>query len=227
MSHRMTLAVAAAALALVATSGFAHADRTGRRVFLNGVELTDVDVGEREFSGAKVRFDADGNVHIQVDGLQIGTRELAPARGPATVSRAAQPVGKRPASPRPIVAGSLTGRFFVANRGAESGRVQYDVAVYVNKRLVKTVRAGERDGVVEITKYVRTGKNRVRIVATKNLGKAGKRRSYSPTDEMEVSIGEGSVDKGVVTIRRTVASLERTAADSGASEERVVFIVER
>jgi len=205
--NKFLFAFAAAVVCLAVPAGDAAADR---KVFLNGIDLQNVDVSDKKFDACTVSFDADGNVHITAPGFEIRTRKAEGASGKAADK----------AEPRPA---TLTKRYFVANKGTGSGKVQFQVVLYVNGTRVKTVRPGDADGVSEITKHLKAGANEIKVVAVKDLGKSGKRVSYSPKDEMEIILGEGTVDKGVVTIRRTVVQYERNASETGKFTDKVDF----
>jgi len=198
--------VAAIVLALLAaTAGEASA---GRKVFLNGIDLENVDVGKRAFDAAKIEFDADGNVHITVRGFDIEARAAGKGKGKAAA--AAAPAG----------------RYFVAHTRSKEGSTQYDVEVWVNGKRARSLRSDDEDAVVEITRFLRAGRNQVKIVAVKNLGKAGKRRSFSPEHKAGIVIGEGTVGDGVVTLRKTVAQWECNASQSGKLAETYSFDAE-
>ena len=178
----------AAVLASLAYAGDARADR---KVYLNGLDLTGVEVPARAFDAAKVRFDADGNVHITVPGYEVKAKS----------------VEEPPAA-------AVTRRYFVAHTGTASGRVQYRITVYVNGTPVKTIRPGERDGVVEVTRFARAGDNRLHLVAKKDLGKERKRRSYSPADEVEIVLGQGTLVDGAVKLGKPLVRYSRNASES-------------
>ena len=202
MSRVLRIALVFAALCIVV----APSARAERRVFLNGLDLKDVEVADQSFDGCSVRFDGDGNVHITAPGFEVKKRKAA-----ASDESAGEQVA------------TLTRRYYLAHKGDRVGKVQYEVAIYINGKRVKTVLAGADDGVVEITRYLSAGQNAVRLVATKTLGKSGKRRSFSPKDRLEIIIGEGEVEKGVVTIRRTVVKYARNASETGPFTDRFRF----
>ena len=55
------------------------------------------------------------------------------------------------------------------------------------------------------------------MVATKNIPE--KRLSMSPTDTMEVLVGEGTLGGATVNIERVLGAFTRTAAETGAVTE--------
>ncbi len=188
---------------LLAWSPSARAD--GRKVFLNGIDLSNVEVSAHEFKSCTVKFDKDGNVHINAPGF-----EMAKTKKGTRKARRSKPI--------------LSKRYFLVNKGMAAGKVQFDVAVSINGKKVRTVRSGVRDGVVEVTEHMKVGGNRIKLVARKNLGKDKKRVSYSPSDEIEITIGVGTLADGVVTLRKTVLLYERNASETGRFSD--AFVIE-
>ncbi len=187
----MTRAIVILSL-LLAWSPSARAD--DRKVFLNGIDLSNVEVPAHEFKSCTVKFDKDGTIHITAPGFEVSKTK----QGKAMRSK-------------PL----LSKRYFLVNKGTAAGKVQFDVTVYINGKKVRTVRSGVRAGVVEVTEHMKAGTNRLKLVARKNLGKDKKRVSYSPNDEIEISIGVGTLADGVVTIRKTVLFYQRNASETG------------
>ena len=191
----MTRAIVIMSL-LCAWSPSARAD--DRKVLLNGIDLTNVEVPVTQFKSCTVKFDKDGNVHITAPGFEMSTIE--------------EGVGQRKThSSKPI----LSKRYFLVNKGTSAAKVQYDVAVSINGKKVRTLSSGTRDGVVEVTKYMRAGNNRLKLVARKNLGTSKKRASSSAKDELDIVLGIGTLADGDVTIRKTVVTYERNASETG------------
>ena len=180
----------------------------GRKIFLNGIDLSNVEVSVHEFNSCTVKFDKDGNVHINAPGYDMATIKDGEGKGKAKVKVKGKAKAKW-SKPK------LTKRYFLVNKGLSAGKVQFDVAVYINGKKVRTVRSGVRNGVIEVTKHMKAGKNRLKLVVRKNLGKAKKRASSSSSDEIEIVLGIGTLADGSVTIRKTVVSYERNASETG------------
>jgi hypothetical protein len=201
MSLRRLLSVAV----LLLTAGGAVAD--AREVYLNGVKLdVSARVPPQTFVGCDVRFDEKGDVYITAKGYKIAvtTTPLEPRAAPAP---APTPVGPR--------------GFWLVSKQTQKGAVQYDIDVYINDQLVKRVRSTEDSVVMEVTKYVHGGDNRVRMVAVKNIG--DRRTSMSPTDTMEVVVGEGVLANGMVTVDRVHVSFRRSANEERNVQEDFSF----
>jgi hypothetical protein len=218
MATLPTRAAVAAALVVLASARPAAADR---KVYLNGVDLTDTAVSDQRFESCKVVFDEAGNVHITAPGFEIRRRTIgtqtgaraAPARPAQEMASTEEPdIGKLAAAdPR---AGKVKLRYFLVSRQARRGLAQYDVSVYLNGQLIKVVRSDRDPVIMEITRLVRPGENTVKLVAVKNLGPADRRSSFSAVDHMEVIIGEGAVSDGTVIIKNPLIEYRRNAAET-------------
>jgi hypothetical protein len=249
MSRSIRIAVAAATLSLVAAAP-AAADR---KVYFNGVDLADTVVTGQTFEHCQVTFDQDGNVHITAPGLEVIRQPVASPRPAASrvqtaparpaVEPPGPPAPSRPAPAPPAPSRRATGpavgmdeappteggiapaggRYFLVSRQRVRGSVQYDVDVFVNGKLVKTVRSDRDPVILEITGQVRRGSNLVRMVARKNLGTSDKRASFSPTDVLEIIIGEGTVANGTVTVRKGLIEYRRNASESRAFTDSLQF----
>ncbi|MSP15520.1 MAG: hypothetical protein EXR73_02715 [Myxococcales bacterium] len=177
-----------------------------RDVMLNGIKLDEnLVLTNQTFAACEVKFDAQGNIHITAKGFKI----------------AVQASTKEPIDEPPPADGRISRRYFLVASERGSGAAQYDVDVYLNGRLVKKVRGGDGRVAIEVTKDVRAGENRVRFVAAKQA--TGKRRSSSPTDQLEVVVGEGVSGGGSVSIDRSLATLRVTAADTGPITREAKF----
>ena len=189
---------------LVATSAAA------RDVYLNRVKLDqNTIVKNRKFEGCVVKFDDDGNVFITAKGFEI---TLAPA-GPQPDE--APPPSATPApltTPAPTTPESkVTRRYWLFAPQKSRGLVQYDLEVYVNGSLAKKVHSDDERTIVEVTKLVKPGRNSLRLIATKVLG--DKRASSSPTDTMEVIVGEGVAEGARVSIDKPLVNYQRNATE--------------
>jgi hypothetical protein len=154
----------------------------------------------------------------------------APATAPATAPAAKTPTapGKAPATAptapakapatAPAVPDKLTKRYWLVSQQARRGAAQYDVDVWINGTHAGTIRSSGVPNPIEITPLVRPGKNEVRFVAVKE---GDRRISTSPTDTLDVIIGEGFQDGAVVTIDNAIITWRRTAAENeNLAEER-------
>jgi hypothetical protein len=145
-----------------------------------------------------VRFDERGDIYITAKGYKVVVNGTP---GPGT------PVDSRPA-PQP----SAQRGYWLISKQTVRGAVQYDVDVYVNDVLVKKVKSIDDPTVIDISKYVTSGKNAVRMIAIKNIG--DRRVSMSPADTMEIMVGEGVMSQGTVTVDKVHLTFKRTAAET-------------
>lgn len=190
----------AAALALAASAagpGLARAEGRagGPRLTLNGVPIDGVTA--QRFENATVVVDEKGDVHIEARGYAV--------KGAAAPDPAAETGGCPPAAP-----GKLGCRYFLVTEHQPPG-TQYDLAIFVNARWIREVKASEPQVVMEITQALRPGPNKVTLAASKQQG--GDRASTSRDVQLRVVVGEGNLGGGHVLIDNPLLEMVRTAAE--------------
>jgi len=201
-------------LCALAAVGLAARPAAARDVYLNGVKLdSNVVLTNQRFDACEVQFDGNGNVYITAKGFKV---QLAPTAGTTGDGAAA----KEPAA-APPADGKPTKRYWLVAPQPRRGQVQYDLDVYLNGALVKKVRSGDDRVVLEVTAKVKAGENRVKVVATKNMG--NKRASSSVADTMEIVLGEGTVGGGTVMIDKPVVTYKRNASETGNFADDFTF----
>jgi hypothetical protein len=89
---------------------------------------------------------------------------------------------------------------------------QYDVEVFINASWIRVIRSADPQVVVEITRFLRPGQNKVTLACTKRL-QGVERRAYSPGVTMKVVVGEGNVGGDHVMIDEPLVLMTRTAAE--------------
>ncbi|MCK5798159.1 MAG: hypothetical protein KAI47_13285 [Deltaproteobacteria bacterium] len=199
---RRLLALGAMLVALCAVS-----DAEASEIFFNGVRVTGL--RNQSFKGCAVRFDAKGNVYITAKGYTVKTMAQT-AYGTQTRPGKATSGSKGTA---PTLAPRL--HYFLVAAGARPKAVQYAVDVFINGKWIRKIRSSDGQDVVEVTKYLKRGRNLVNFTATKDY--AGKpRASTSPNDYLRVLIGAGSRGGGTVNITKTLADF-RVAASKVAN----------
>jgi hypothetical protein len=114
--------------------------------------------------------------------------------------------------PQPPLATQLTRRYFLVSELKDAASAQYDVDLYVNSRWVKKVRSGEEQLVLEITKLLLPGSNKVLLAPTKHM-EAG-RKGSAPSSFVRLVIGEGDQAGGKVLIDNPIIDFKRTAAET-------------
>ena len=185
-------------------------------VTLNGIPIDGVT--SQKFENCTVTIDAQGNIHIEAKGYAVkGGDARPPAGGAPQVDPAKRPAV---ADVRPGPPGKLSRRYFLATDHPAPG-TQYDLAIFINAQWIREVKASERQAVMEITKYLRPGSNKVTLAATKRI--QGERLSYSKDVQLRVVIGEGNAGGDHVMIDRPLVETARTAAEiEDRTEEFVV-----
>src|ERR1700748_1013927 len=88
---------------------------------------------------------------------------------------------------------------------------QYDRDVFVNSKWVRKVKAGEPQIVLEITKFISPGPNKILFAATKQKGD---RKSTLPASYLKITVGEGESGGNTVMIDNPLVECKRTAAET-------------
>jgi hypothetical protein len=205
------------ALALLLAIGLAGAAApagAAPSVTLNGVDIDGVT--DQRFENCTVVIDEHGNIHIEAKGYAVkGTTAEPPRSAP---SASAQAASAQAASAAP--AGKVTRRYFLVTEHTSPG-TQYDLAIFINAQWIREVKASEPQLVMEITKYLRAGPNKVTLAATKRI--AGGRLAYGSDVQLKVVIGEGNVGGDHVMIDVPLIETARTAADTEDRTEEYVL----
>ncbi len=207
------------ALALLLAAGLAGAATPAAgapSVTLNGVNIDGV-TGQR-FENCTVVIDERGNVHIEAKGYAVKGAAAEPPRPPPPAGAGASPAQQ----PRPPAApgGRLTRRYFLVTEHTPPG-TQYDLAIFINAQWIREVKASEPQLVMEITKYLRPGANKVTLAATKHI--VGDRLAYGGEVQLKVVIGEGNVGGDHVMIDVPIVETVRTAAELDDRTEEYVL----
>lgn len=191
LKHRAALLCAAALCvgALVASPASAKGS-----VFLNGVNIDGV--VSQKFENVTVTIDDKGNILIAAKGYEIQT---------------AAPAVKAPV-PAPD-AGPVTKRYFLVSETSGLGLAQYDIDVFVNSTWIKRVSSNDPQAVVDISRWMKKGKNTVHFAATKVMG--AERKSSSPAHYLKVYIGEGNMGGNNVMIDNALIEYKRDASEMG------------
>jgi hypothetical protein len=164
-------------------------------VFLNGVNVDSL--RSQKFEKCRtVRIDDRGDVHLDCPGYQV-EGQAAPGTAPLIPS---------------AVAAAMTKRYWLVSEEKDGGAAQYDVDVFVNAKFIRKIKAGEPQVVLEVTRYLRPGANKVLFAATKQP--AAVRKSASPASFLKLVVGEGDAGGNTVTIDNPLIETKRTAAET-------------
>jgi hypothetical protein len=180
-------------LLLLLALSFATTPAVAGDVFLNGVKVNGL--RDQSFPGADVRFDTSGNIHITVTGVSV---ELQ--RDDSAAVRAS----KRVTPP-------VKSLYYLISSKTTPGLTQYDIQVHVNGEFVTKCRATDRQLAMEISRFLRPGRNQVVFTAFKDL--SSPRKSFSPDQRFTLLLGKGMARGDQIVIERTLATYVRTAAD--------------
>ena len=166
-------------------------------VFLNGVNIDGL--RSQKFEKCKtVRIDDRGDVYLECPGYQV-QQQATPALAPAPLVPSA-------------LAAAMTKRYWLVTEEKDGALAQYEVDVFVNSKFIRKIRAGEPQVVLEITRYLHPGTNKLLIAATKRAD--GGRKSVSPASYVKLVVGEGNEGGNTVTIDNPLIESKRTAAET-------------
>jgi hypothetical protein len=205
----LALAIAAALLGAAGSAAAAPA------ITLNGVPIDGVT--SQRFDNCTVVIDEKGNLDIQAKGYAVKGAE-AP-RKPVQPQNAGSGdgVSSRPPASDP---GRPTRRYFLVTEETPPGP-QYDLAIFINAQWIREVKASEPSMVMEITKYLRLGANKLTLAATKRLN--GSRLAFTRDVALRVVVGEGNVGGDHVMIDLPLVEMARTAVEMDDKTEEFVI----
>ena len=172
-------------------------------VYLNGQPVDGL--ANLKLEKVTVTFDANGNVRIDAPGYAVQTLgNTAPTTGTRLVD-----------SPTPTA--SVAKHYFLVTEQPTPGMTGYDVDVYVNSKWIRKLKGSEDQIVIELTKFLQPGPNKIMFAAKKN---PGDRKSFSPNHTFNITVGEGAAGGDQVMIDNPLLTFKRTAADTDdVSEE--------
>ena len=164
-------------------------------VYLNGVAITGVP--NQTFKNCTVTTDASGNVYIDAPAYKV---EAPGAKAAAPVASAPQQAGLAP-----------TQRYWlITERTPEMA--DYDIDVFVNGKWLRKFLNEEERQVVEISKYFKTGPNKVALMARKRKDSKD-RNSSSPAHYFRIVIGAGKMNGRSIMVTESLVDYRRTAAE--------------
>ena len=176
-------------------------------VYLNGVNIDGL--RSQTFEKCRsVKIDDRGDVRLDCPAYQVESQPTPAGAPPPPLATAG-------------LATSITKHYWLVTEQNDGAAAQYDVDVFVNSKWVRKVKSGDGQMVLEITKYLQPGVNKVIFAAAKKLD--GGRKSASPSAYIKVIIGEGEAGGNNVMIDNPLVELKRTAAEvDNINEERTV-----
>ena len=181
-------------------------------VFLNGVNIDGVT--SQTFENCKVEIDASGNIFITAKGYAV----QRPGQAPAT------PAPTAPTPPAAAATGVVSRHYYLVTEKAAPGMTQYDVDLFVNAKWVRKFLDSEEHVIMEISKFLVPGPNKVSFVAKKAAGEA--RRSASPQHYFRIIVGEGNSGGRNVMITKKAVDYKRTALETKDFQDDFTLIAE-
>jgi hypothetical protein len=185
-------------------------------ITLNGVNIDGVT--SQKFENATVVIDEAGNVHIQAKGYAV--RSAGDDRTSTPPQQAGSGGGISSGAPAGGAPARLTRRYFLATEQTTPGP-QFDLAIFINAQWIREVKAAEPAAVVEITRFLRPGQNRLTLAATKRI--VGDRLAYGRDAALKVVVGEGNVGGDHLMIDVPLVETSRTAAEMDDKTEEFVI----
>ncbi|MCK5689290.1 hypothetical protein KAI87_08470, partial [Myxococcota bacterium] len=118
--------------------------------------------------------------------------------------------------------GVPTRHYFLVTEKAAPGMSQYDVDLFINSKWVKKFLDSEGHVVMDITKHLVTGPNKIVFIAKKNMGSG--RRSSSPNHYFRIVMGEGNAGGRNIMISKKLIDYKRTALETRAFQDKYELI---
>jgi hypothetical protein len=194
-------------------------------VFLNGVNIDGL--RSQSFERCKtVRIDERGDVHLDCPAYSVEQAPTAqpPANSPAAATPAvATGSGATPAAvTASATPGALSKHYWLVTEQTEGGAAQYDMDIWINSKwLGRKIKSGEGQIVLDITRFLVPGPNKIIFAPQKRI--EGARKSASTTAYLRIVIGEGEAGQNNVMIDNPLLEVKRTAADmENRNEEHTV-----
>jgi hypothetical protein len=170
-------------------------------VFLNGVNVD----GLRSQSFEKcrsVKIDDRGDLHLDCPGYQVEAQAAPSTPTPPPPVAAATPG----------VPAAITKHYWLVTEQNDGASAQYDIDLFVNSKWIRKVKSSDPQIVLEITKFLQPGPNKVLFAATKHMETG--RKSNATAAFVKFIVGEGESGGNNVMIDNPLVELKRTAAET-------------
>lgn len=175
-------------------------------IFFNDVKVTGL--RDQVFQNCTVKFDGNGNVYVTAKGYTV---KVVQQSAPIEDSKNTKETQSLPA---------VAHKYYLVSILQEAAKTQYDVDVFINDKWVKKIHDQDPQVVLEVTQYLRPGKNDIQFVGTKKLGDK-KRLSTAASDFLRVLIGQGLAAGDTVNITATLADFIASADKTESLGKRV------
>jgi hypothetical protein len=175
-------------LAATMAVGLASSQAWAGTLFINGVKADGL--RSQEFKGVNMKVDASGNIYVDAPNYTVQVVESAPETPPAQLDGAAAPVGKY---------------WLITEDNQSTGNT---LEVTVNGTLVRRVKSGDAQLILDLAPYLKIGDNQVTVTAVPGAAAEG--------GPMHVYIGTGSNDGGVIKMNNPAIHFARKPGDPAA-----------
>lgn len=173
-------------------------------VYVNGVSVDGLT--NHTFEKVTVRLDERGNVQIDAPGYSVKKVNLS---GAAEKPKAQD--------------GAITQKYFLVTEQSPPGMTEYEIDLFLNGKFMRTLKSGDEQLVLDITRQLKPGQNLVIAQAKKRYADPSSPRSLSKSHVFRVIIGEGNTSNDQVTIEKQVVTFTRTAADTNDVTQEFSF----
>jgi len=160
-------------------------------LYVNGVRGDSL--RDQEFKNVNVRIDANGDIYVDAKNYTIKVNEPTPTNAPP------------PSSAAGVAAGHY---WLITEDNASAG---HTVEVRVNGVVVRTIRSGDPQIILDLAQFLRPGENQVTMAALP--------APVAPSGGvLHLYVGPGSNDNGVVRVDAPPIDFQRRSSDSASGK---------
>ena len=177
------------------------------QLLVNGVPIGKVELRVQGLEG--VTFEKCNNVKVESNGdvkIDCPGYDLKAAAGAAQP----EPEPAKAAAPPASALGKISKHYWLVTSQTQPGATQFDVDLYVNGKWVKRFKNSDSAAVIEISKHLVAGDNKIIFAATKA---AEPRKATSAEAVYKFIIGEGDIVGANLRLDKVDITYQKTAAD--------------
>jgi hypothetical protein len=173
-------------------------------VYLNDEKIESLSK-EVVLKNVDVRIDVKGNVFITAKGVKV-TTSADKGSADKTDKPKSRPSDK-------ATGGEVAKRYWMVTMQNRVGATQYKVDLFVNRKWTKQVHSKNAQEMLDLTRYLKPGTNRIDLMAAKDY-QGGPRISSSAADYYDVLIGEATESQGRILMTKKLVEFRRTAEET-------------
>ena len=163
-------------------------------LYVNGIRADSL--RDMEFKNVNLRIDANGDIYVDAKNYTIKASEPAPVNAP----------------PPAIEAGVAAGHYWLVTE--DNASAGHTVEVRVNGVVVRTIRSGDPQVILDLAQYLRPGENQLTMAALPApLAPSG--------GVLHLYVGGGRNDNGVVRMESPQVDFQRRSSDDPAGKTQV------